>query len=172
MHRRSPLRRALVWTFFCATLLCLLLWVVSYWNLYALFTRRTYAVRVSLAGGSLQASYMVYSAGPPRPYDNEFAAAGFHGFKTFWSPPMVFNAGPPGYPDIKVWIPVNLLALLLLVIAIYSLRPRHRARRRRKLGLCANCGYDLTGNVTGTCPECGAPEPERSAELEPRPDSP
>jgi hypothetical protein len=20
---------------------------------------------------------------------------------------------------------------------------------------CAKCGYDLTGNVTGTCPECG-----------------
>jgi hypothetical protein len=26
---------------------------------------------------------------------------------------------------------------------------------RRKLGLCARCGYDLTGNTTGFCPECG-----------------
>lgn len=25
------------------------------------------------------------------------------------------------------------------------------------LSLCARCGYDLTGNVSGTCPECGEP---------------
>lgn len=23
-------------------------------------------------------------------------------------------------------------------------------------GRCRGCGYDLTGNVSGTCPECGA----------------
>jgi|GEM_PF-1483814 len=27
---------------------------------------------------------------------------------------------------------------------------------RRKRGLCIRCGYDLAGNVSGTCPECGA----------------
>ena len=27
----------------------------------------------------------------------------------------------------------------------------HRARR----GLCVRCGYDLTGNISGVCPECG-----------------
>jgi hypothetical protein len=31
-----------------------------------------------------------------------------------------------------------------------------RAARRRRRGLCRECGYDLTGNTTGTCPECGA----------------
>jgi len=33
-------------------------------------------------------------------------------------------------------------------------------RQRAKLlraGLCTNCGYDLTGNTSGVCPECGAP---------------
>lgn len=29
-----------------------------------------------------------------------------------------------------------------------------RRWRRRKRGLCEACGYDLTGNVTGVCPEC------------------
>jgi rubrerythrin len=24
---------------------------------------------------------------------------------------------------------------------------------------CDHCGYDLTGNESGTCPECGAPSP-------------
>lgn len=30
-------------------------------------------------------------------------------------------------------------------------------RRRPPPGCCAKCGYDVTGNVSGTCPECGAP---------------
>ena len=28
-------------------------------------------------------------------------------------------------------------------------------RRRLPPGHCQNCGYNLTGNVSGTCPECG-----------------
>jgi hypothetical protein len=32
--------------------------------------------------------------------------------------------------------------------------PIRRYWRRRK-GLCVKCGYDLTGNVSGVCPECG-----------------
>ncbi|MBN2448588.1 MAG: hypothetical protein JXO22_17815 [Phycisphaerae bacterium] len=38
---------------------------------------------------------------------------------------------------------------------------RERAQRlRRSLaaqGRCERCGYDLTGNVSGRCPECGEP---------------
>ncbi|MGD8450305.1 MAG: hypothetical protein PVJ57_00675 [Phycisphaerae bacterium] len=30
------------------------------------------------------------------------------------------------------------------------------ARRRHPTGRCRACGYDLTGNVSGRCPECGA----------------
>jgi hypothetical protein len=30
-----------------------------------------------------------------------------------------------------------------------------RAERGRR-GLCVWCGYDLTGNESGVCPECGA----------------
>ena len=32
-----------------------------------------------------------------------------------------------------------------------------RRYRRRKRGLCVNCGYNLTGNISGICPECGTP---------------
>jgi hypothetical protein len=28
-------------------------------------------------------------------------------------------------------------------------------RRRRKRGQCPKCGYNLTGNTSGVCPECG-----------------
>ena len=33
---------------------------------------------------------------------------------------------------------------------------RHLRKARRRSGVCAECGYDLTGNVSGKCPECGA----------------
>ena len=52
------------------------------------------------------------------------------------------------------------LALAFALSAIYPtiafLRGPLRRWRRRRKGLCVKCGYDLTGNVTGTCPECGA----------------
>jgi hypothetical protein len=30
-----------------------------------------------------------------------------------------------------------------------------RSRRRRSPAACLSCGYDLTANLSGTCPECG-----------------
>jgi hypothetical protein len=49
--------------------------------------------------------------------------------------------------------------LLPLPFAIYPtivfIRGPYRRYRRRKKGLCLNCGYNLTGNVSGICPECG-----------------
>ena len=44
------------------------------------------------------------------------------------------------------------------------LRPRWDARRRYPEGHCQACGYDLTGNVSGICPECGSRIPDRRAE--------
>ena len=42
------------------------------------------------------------------------------------------------------------------VFGIYpAIRGYRRFRRRGKSGLCRNCNYDLTGNTSGTCPECG-----------------
>jgi hypothetical protein len=32
---------------------------------------------------------------------------------------------------------------------------RRVVNRRRRNKLCLTCGYDLTGNVSGVCPECG-----------------
>ncbi len=34
-------------------------------------------------------------------------------------------------------------------------RKEKRDRHRIQQGLCLNCGYNLTGNESGICPECG-----------------
>ena len=42
--------------------------------------------------------------------------------------------------------------LLPIAIPTYIL---WRRDRRKPEGCCQECGYDLTGNESGTCPECG-----------------
>ena len=54
--------------------------------------------------------------------------------------------------SVRLWGPL-ILFLLYPVLAI--IRGPLRRHRRRKKGLCINCGYNLTGNVSGVCPECG-----------------
>lgn len=51
------------------------------------------------------------------------------------------------------WVIVSLLGIYP-VIAFARGPFRHWRRRRR--GGCLKCGYDLTGNVSGMCPECGS----------------
>ena len=33
--------------------------------------------------------------------------------------------------------------------------PVERRKDRKKRGQCLHCGYDLSDNVSGVCPECG-----------------
>jgi len=48
-----------------------------------------------------------------------------------------------------------LLILLLSYPAIVFYRGPLRLWQRRRKGLCLKCGYNLTGNTTGVCSECG-----------------
>jgi hypothetical protein len=45
-----------------------------------------------------------------------------------------------------------LVALLLVICGCSYWR-----NRRPEKNACVDCGYDLTGNESGVCPECGAP---------------
>lgn len=54
---------------------------------------------------------------------------------------------------LPLWASVLLFSAYPFVALIGS-RARLRHRRRVR-GLCVECGYDLTGNVSGKCPECG-----------------
>ena len=56
------------------------------------------------------------------------------------------------YPHKRLWIP---LAMFSAYPSVAFIRGPLRRYRRRKRGLCVRCGYDLTGNVSGACSECG-----------------
>ncbi|MCB9850627.1 MAG: hypothetical protein H6817_07970 [Phycisphaerales bacterium] len=65
-----------------------------------------------------------------------------------WQMPVAFVAAFPAW-----WLFVPAVLLLIpLMVAITSYR-----RRMRRQRYCRACDYDLTGNHSGICPECGTP---------------
>lgn len=57
------------------------------------------------------------------------------------------------YVRFPAWLPPIVLLIYPAAVALQ----RIGERRRPRLGACPNCGYDLTGNVSGLCSECGEP---------------
>jgi hypothetical protein len=56
----------------------------------------------------------------------------------------------------RLWLPLWIPFVLSVPYpALVFIRGPLRRRRRLRKGLCTKCGYDLTGNVSGVCPECG-----------------
>ena len=55
-----------------------------------------------------------------------------------------------------VRVPLWGAVALLAAYPIYAMVREDRTRRERKRrGFCVHCDYDLTGNESGVCPECG-----------------
>ena len=52
------------------------------------------------------------------------------------------------YISLPLWMPFLLCAIPTVLLWWLD-------RRRIPSGYCQTCGYDLTGNVSGICPECG-----------------
>jgi hypothetical protein len=57
---------------------------------------------------------------------------------------------------VPLWTPFLLVAIPTAILW-------WRDRRRFRQGHCQHCGYDLTGNVSGVCPECGTAVPKQGA---------
>ena len=61
--------------------------------------------------------------------------------------------------SLPLWIPT----LLFAAYPAYRLLPFHRRRKRKKLGLCVKCGFDLRASKD-RCPECGLPLENRRSD--------
>jgi len=54
-----------------------------------------------------------------------------------------------------VFFPHWSVALLASCLPLYCVFRLTVGRKRRREGHCVHCGYNLTGNLSGVCPECG-----------------
>ena len=59
-------------------------------------------------------------------------------------------------PLLPVW-----LGFALIGVSMYMTAWMHALLQQRRIGqgFCPTCSYDLTGNTSGTCPECGTTIP-------------
>jgi len=57
--------------------------------------------------------------------------------------------------SVRLWVVAGIALLLPMSrLALWLVR-RGRTHLRKEAGRCISCNYDLTGNVSGICPECG-----------------
>ena len=177
MRRRSRIRRVLKWV---GTVVCVLIgaaWFWSGWYLVRLGPTSRFKQEwlggepipnnyesVSIGGGIIQAAWVEYSK------RNEFAAfllqlsADDQGEEElppvlvapFLDPPK-FLLVAPSINDVSTYETTAIVPLWVgfAIVAIPTAFLWWRDRGRIRPGHCQRCGYDLTGNVSGVCPECG-----------------
>jgi hypothetical protein len=75
--------------------------------------------------------------------------SGFHELQARWSLSWWWSSRRIS-ATIPLWLPFLLVALPTAFLF-------YRDRRRPGPNHCQQCGYNLTGNLSGTCPECGMP---------------
>lgn len=150
MPSPSRTRRIFKWTGAGLSLAILAAWIVSLW--YGVYLVSTPRNSLLISAGSL--------IGENAPIERKFGVrSGIHthpwvGFG--FSAPRVDTINicvhVPEYDltvsTLPLWIP-------LLLTAIPTAWLWHRDRGRIRPGFCTHCGYDLTGNTSGVCPECG-----------------
>lgn len=101
-------------------------------------------------------------AAPADEWPNQFDRCRASGFNWFqWGPArlellgFVFVLTAPPLLLLVIGVPYWFICLVLTSPFTLQMLRAVRTRRRRKKGLCLECGYNWTGNVSGICPECG-----------------
>lgn len=57
--------------------------------------------------------------------------------------------------DPTLWVTGPLAFGAFAWAALHQVGRIRRLRKKQRRGRCPSCDYDLTGNVSGVCPECG-----------------
>lgn len=121
----------------------LLLWLFSYLFILRLENK---IIWISSANGNIFFAYDPYTEFA---WDFDFQVERVQ--KPYWGLLWPSFGDVLGYTDVVIpfWLLLVLLTLLSLALSFW------KKHKRRKRGLCVKCGYDLRGNNTGACPECG-----------------
>jgi hypothetical protein len=144
--------RMLKWAGLVVSLLIVVAWVVSLrWDVF--YLEREPGAWDVRAQRTVYAAYgrgcFAYYQGPYRPAKPD-AHWGYIGYSSgpIWTPILHHGAGSTWWVVVPLWMP-------FVLIAISTVYLWWRDRRRIRPGHCQECGYNLTGNVSGVCPECG-----------------
>ncbi len=132
MKRQSRTRRILKWVGLAASISLLTVWV-GLPSRQAVDGFRVFGSPQVVLTRGLDIPYRVYYQGRIKHSDD----------------PLDFTTVYGEYTTVPYWI-------VFSAIAIPTAFLWYRDRRPPK-GHCQACGYDLTGNESGVCPECGEP---------------
>ena len=133
-------------------------WVRSYWVTDAVgFGGSRIGVVVESSGGRAVGNI---DLSPRGVFDHSWR--GRRPFLAPWVQGGVFNygwqwIGHRGYGRLQFHTTYHIPVAFLLILLLLLIRPIRTiiTRQRRRRGLCIKCAYDLTGNESGVCPECG-----------------
>jgi hypothetical protein len=150
------------------------LWVRSYWS-YDVVARAAYSGLstefISMRGRLIFFHFNTYGEDPPPTewgattyprgapmavrLDSELGDSGPHWWNRLGFAALFTNSHPM-YKRLRiVCIPAWLPTFALAAPPTLWWTGHRRRRKRETTDVCVQCGYDLTGNVSGVCPECG-----------------
>ena len=147
---RKRLRSTIKWGGAVLTVLLLVVWVGSAWW-WCNFIPRSVSYAMAIERGTLAVEWVTPAPTLPDRY------LGWH---TGWSRPFrlmwwfrlesgtVVRGGTATEVVVPLWFGAFSFGLPTIILWFGD--------RRRAPGLCIKCGYDLRGNASGVCPECGA----------------
>jgi len=150
MPRRRPIRRILKWT---GLVVCVL--ILSVWGLSLRWALGYDGVGWS-AGFSVGGSWVHIC---PQSPENNWRAVTLNqwfrdswrwGFRLPYYRSITSSGTTKTSVEVPLWIPLAIVAIPTAILF-------YRDRRRIPPGHCEKCGYDLTGNESGRCSECGQP---------------
>jgi hypothetical protein len=153
--RRRLIRRVLKWGGLGLSLVILGAWTASsFWCFGYELCGPGWGYRLSISDGHITCGrrLLVATAVPFPPGWYIF----HHRLNLKWSATFSFVPALQSM-SLPLWMPLVLVAVPTAVLW-------WRDRRRVPPGHCQRCGYDLTGNTSGICPECGSSVPKAGTE--------
>jgi hypothetical protein len=105
-------------------------------------------------------AYRLFPALPPDMFGYGPSGKSFY----YWKPRLSTMPQLTAIIGFPLWAPLLIFGTYPSIALILS--PHWRRRYRRERRLCLHCGYDLTGNVSNVCPECGTQIEDRATSTE------
>lgn len=148
-HRFSRLRQRLKWIGTGLVASVIGVWLISLF--YAMGIQLPRNIYVGTQDAVITAFWIENEIQPDAVWTTRLIGPQFGGFGLIWphQTDFAYNSGEWGSVTvIPFWTP-------MLIIAVPTALLWHRDRRCNRPGCCLRCGYDLTGNISGVCSECG-----------------